>query len=313
MAPDLMRRHLFTGNFKSPTVPKMHSDNEVMTTMKKVRQSNIELLRIVAMLIIIGSHYIRYGVMVASTDAAREIWQQGSAVNKVLSCLFLPGGAVGVAIFFLISGYFSCEKEGYKPLHGIKKTVLECLFYGVILTILFLILFAVGYRPADVQGLTRICHMILASIFVPATSGLWWFITTWVFLMLLSPLLNKVAAWDKRSFTIFLVLYLFLCVTLDTALVAPYYNLERAVFFYLAGAYIKKYADLERVRRFRPLHGILFGICWVISAACQSPDFPYIDVSPLKKGLIDWGGGGARIFDSNADNGDFPLSVFSVT
>ena len=62
------------------------------------RQSNIELLRIVAMLLIIAHHFSLHGGFVFSTASI--------TVNRLWIQFIQIGGEIGINVFVLISGYF---------------------------------------------------------------------------------------------------------------------------------------------------------------------------------------------------------------
>ena len=72
--------------------------------MRIQRQSGIELLRLVAMLGIVLSHWGGHGSWELSTDNAY-------LANKVFLQLTQFLGEVGNCIFFLITGYFSYNRD----------------------------------------------------------------------------------------------------------------------------------------------------------------------------------------------------------
>ena len=86
----------------------------------KLRQSNFELIRIIAMLMIVGAHYLGHGILKVRTANVYNAFMQGDFVNQAISVLYSPGGKTGVALFFMITGYFLCNK---KELISQKKIV----------------------------------------------------------------------------------------------------------------------------------------------------------------------------------------------
>lgn len=97
----------------------------------KLRSSNFELLRIISMLMIVASHYVYFGVMrIGESDAS--LWLSGSLAHKLFSC-FLLLGELGVALFFMISGYFLIEKNKFSVFKIAFKTVFYSIFLGIIL------------------------------------------------------------------------------------------------------------------------------------------------------------------------------------
>lgn len=133
------------------------------------RKSNIELLRIVCMLMIILWHInIGFG-----GDKDLITFSLGNIINAVT--------VLGVNCFVLISGYFGIKFR----LKTLISLLLQCLFYSIVISVT--------------------CHDTIGSsidfkmLFMPISSDVWWFMTVYVMLYLSSPLLNK--ALDGMSIT----------------------------------------------------------------------------------------------------------------
>lgn len=57
------------------------------------RQSNIEILRILAMFMIIGSHLAGHGVQQQlNPETAFKVWGTGPMLNKIVTVAMIPGG-----------------------------------------------------------------------------------------------------------------------------------------------------------------------------------------------------------------------------
>lgn len=69
--------------------------------MKRLRNSNIELLRIFSMCIIIAYHLVSNGILKVNGNGTFSLWNSGSEINRIFSCFLFPGGAVGNMIFFM--------------------------------------------------------------------------------------------------------------------------------------------------------------------------------------------------------------------
>ena len=78
-----------------------------MINRMKERDSNFELLRIFAMFLIVLFHVCGNGVF--------SYWHNNSSqldhINNFFCFLMAACGEVGVTLFILISGYFSCRQE----------------------------------------------------------------------------------------------------------------------------------------------------------------------------------------------------------
>ena len=155
-------------------------------TKKAVRNSNLEILRIICMLMIILSHLCQHGIsqFPAEPDA-----------NMVFYVFGRYCGQIGVLVFVMISGYFMVTKD--ISVRRLFRLMLEIWFYSFV--ILAVCLLAMG---DSVTG-----EMIGFSL-VPILRGQWWFVTAYIFLMLLSPFINAaIRNIDSRQ-------YLTLCAVL---------------------------------------------------------------------------------------------------
>jgi hypothetical protein len=106
----------------------------VLETQIIRRKSNFELLRIIAMLMIVASHLGVHGVKhVLFPNLANVAYNGGTFANKIFVSFCSTGGSIGVALFFMISGFFSCRKEKL----SIKKISLQTAFYSIFLAVIF--------------------------------------------------------------------------------------------------------------------------------------------------------------------------------
>lgn len=130
-----------------------------------VRQSNIELLRIVAMFMIVVYHTVYY----VFYDYRGE-----SPIFASLMTLL----HIGVPLFVLISGYF-----GIKPtLKGFLNLYLILLFYNLVL-----------YGVRLIYGDVIFSYSEFVKLCFPFSIGeRWWFFKVYMMLYLLSPILNFV-------------------------------------------------------------------------------------------------------------------------
>ena len=93
----------------------------------KERNSNLELLRIIAMFIIVAHHYVVNSGIVSLYDF------NNISFNMIFSQIWGFGGKMAINIFVLISCYFMCT---YKLTWlKILKLYLEIKFYSVLIFI----------------------------------------------------------------------------------------------------------------------------------------------------------------------------------
>lgn len=209
---------------------KSENTKEILFQKPKSRSSNFELLRIVAMVMIVLGHFIVHG-----------IWQgefcQRVALQRPWNCIFenliYTFCVCGVNIFVLISGYHRIKLK----LKSFLSLYFLCAFYGVI---------AVIINNADAP----LFPSILKTLFI---SNSHWFFRAYLWLFFLSPMLNAgldSLSINKLRFSI-VVLFILNCFSgwvLNNAN-ADGYNVHQLVFIYSIGLWISKEPFLKEIRR----------------------------------------------------------------
>jgi len=109
---------------------------------KKLRDSNIELFRILTMLVIIAHHYV-----VNSGDLSLIREAGATASNSLFLLLFGRGGKTGINCFVLITGYFMVNSR--INLRKILKLVLEIEFYNIIIALILTATKNANYTTSD--------------------------------------------------------------------------------------------------------------------------------------------------------------------
>ena len=87
------------------------------------RQSNFELLRIVAMLMIVFHHFAYHGAFNYDSTSI--------SISYFWYSLIIMGGKIGVNIFILISAYFLILSSGIN-FKKIFKIIGQVLFYSIL-------------------------------------------------------------------------------------------------------------------------------------------------------------------------------------
>lgn len=90
----------------------------------KTRESGLELLRIIAMLLVVMHHVILYSKLSVLNS------------NQTLAKILLPSGKIGVNIFYFITGYFMVEKN-FK-ISRVLNLVIQTSFYSIVFYLIFL-------------------------------------------------------------------------------------------------------------------------------------------------------------------------------
>lgn len=198
---------------------------ENVTKKVKERDSNMELLRIISMLLILIHHFIIHSLYpgLLTHDGIINIYR--------IVCVVISGFAfVGVNCFILISGYYGIKVR----LKSLFNLYCICVFYA---------LFAVISKccMGDVSFNKRLLYLIL----LPFSHTEWWFIKCYVALFLISPILNAAAEkLSKNEFTYSLILLIVLNIYFGYYWHEHNnngYNLIQFIFVYLIGAYLRRY------------------------------------------------------------------------
>lgn len=149
-----------------------------------VRSSNIELFRILSMLMIVAHHYVVNSGLMSCIDAQNVLHFQ-----DYFLLLFGWGGKPGINCFVLITGYFMCTSAITKK--KFFKLLGERYFYAVAIWCLF---FFTGYEAFSVKGFLK----MMFPFFTVADN----FTSCFLLFYLLIPFLNKLihALTEKEHF-----------------------------------------------------------------------------------------------------------------
>lgn len=108
--------------------PFQNTDNQLIT--RKPRESNLELFRIITMLLIIAHHFV------VNSDVAQVIRDNPQEVASRFLLVFGAWGKTGINCFVLITGYFMCKSS--ISLQKFLKLVTQILFYNLVIFGIFI-------------------------------------------------------------------------------------------------------------------------------------------------------------------------------
>lgn len=148
-------------------------EKSVQSTKIINRNTSIELLRIISMIMIMFHHFAYHGNFEWNFNEVTlpHLWYD----------FILMGGKVGVDIFVLISGYFLIENT--EKLFQPKKLLKfwgQVVFYSIMTYLLSVML---RLNAFEIKQLIKVC--------LPITYPGWWFASTYFMLYLIHPFLNK--------------------------------------------------------------------------------------------------------------------------
>lgn len=239
-------------------VKMSENDQKMKANMKRTqlnqRTSNIELLRIVAMLMIVVYHIVCHCVNVQLTDPNSMARMNNALLNhpvylKKLNILnaIMPFGVTGNGIFLLIAGYFGVEKGGKLNIAKTsRKLLLQQGFAAVMLTIAS-------------TGFYRLCWVrrgvYIGLVGIDWYNNMSWFVGYYFLVILTARLfLNQfLLKLDKRQYGVFLiVIFAFTQFGwsggLADTLASGSRTLVTGIFLYSFGGYMKKYQPFEKIR-----------------------------------------------------------------
>lgn len=135
-------------NIKINTPPYQHSHAIDGTSISKPRSSNLELYRIICMLMIVAHHYVvNSGLLSEGGPIATNIM----STNTIYLLLFGAWGKVGINCFLMITGYFMCTSK--ITIKKFLKLVLQIYFYKLLIYAIFLLS---GYETFSIVRTIRL-------------------------------------------------------------------------------------------------------------------------------------------------------------
>ena len=155
-------------------------------SLVKMRDSNMELLRIMAMFLVLVVHADYY-----SLGAPSSTELQIEPLPSVTRIFFQILGVGASNLFILISGYYGIHPS----LKGFYKFAFQILFFSIGIYLVFLL---VGLAPLTLTGIRETFYL----------SRFDWFIKSFIVLYLFSPVLNAfVENVDKKTFASILLAF----------------------------------------------------------------------------------------------------------
>ena len=217
--------------------------------MKK-RNSNIELLRITAMLMIITYHIFRHCMYIQLTDISsittlNNGWFSYPSFFKRLCILAVisPMGQIGNAIFLIISGYFMADKKSI-DLTTISKKLLYQLGFATLSLGLISIIF---YKWITLSS----TKLMSFNLFNWSSWYIGYYFLVIVFAKIfLNKYLNKI---KQKNYLMFLIsLFAITQFSWTVSIIKNIANgletLITGIFLYTLGGYIKKYNPFTPIK-----------------------------------------------------------------
>lgn len=214
----------------------------------KPRQSNLELLRIIAMMAIVIGHFATQGRLLRYMSG----WQAGVAPFVSL------GARVSVNVFALIGCWFLVDSE-FKPVRWLRLHAVTW-FYAVPLS-----LYMAWLWPDDP------CGPVIRAFF-PFFGRPLWFISSWLFVMLAAPFLQRLFSSNVRGLGPALAVFgVFFCVQSTVADVGNGFIPDTfwVLYVFMLTGYVKRKFRLDGLgmRVVAPLFALSLAVYGALAAA----------------------------------------------
>ena len=199
---------------------------------KKKRDANIELLRIVAMLMIITLHFNN------QSKALLVLGEPASNV-QIFATVLEAIAITGVNVYVLISGYYLSSSK--VRLSKVLLLILQVYFYTLLISGAMMIVGAYSVKPED--KLDRALRYLF-----PISSEHYWFVTAYVIMYVLAPVMNAAVNALKRKQLKAVIIGLLTWFCFIKSIVPVKFGTDRMgydfgwfICLYLIAAYIRKY------------------------------------------------------------------------
>lgn len=214
------------------------------------RNTNLELYRIIVMLLIVAHHYV---VNSGLTGASGPVFAAPLSGRSLFLLLFGAWGKIGINCFVLISGYFMCKSR--ITVKKFVKLLGEVLFYNVVIQTIF---WVTGYEPFTLVGALKLA--------VPVKSIGTGFTPAYLVFFLCIPFLNiLVNHMSEKQHIKLLLLCSFLYIFLGTIRAVTMNYVSWFVVLYFFASYVRLYP--KKLFSNKKLWGYASAITLLVSAA----------------------------------------------
>lgn len=205
--------------------------------MSKInRESNFELFRIICMVMVVTLHVLGHGGAIEGIEV--------NTLNFYIAHFLESFSIVAVNCYILISGYFGVNSE-----FKIKKVLMlyfQILFYSIFISVTF---WAVGIEKVSIGN--------LINTILPITTQVWWFVTLYLILYILTPYINKLMrSMSEEEFKRLIIILIAIFVIWPSVRVKlkpidnlSGYSLYQFIFMYIIGGYVRLFYKEKKLKR----------------------------------------------------------------
>ena len=193
--------------------------------MKALRNSNLELYRIIVMLFIVAHHYV------VNSGLIGQMQSSSLTPNSVFLYLFGMWGKTGIDCFVLITGYFMCKSKA--TVAKFFKLLFEVMFYKIVIYLIFV-----------ATGIVTFTFTSFARALIPISNVGDGFTTGFIFFYLFIPFINVLISHIDKSMhqkLILLCLFIYTIWYMVPGYRVAYNYVTWFIVLYLISSYIRLY------------------------------------------------------------------------
>ncbi len=212
------------------------------------RSSNFELLRILAMLMIVACHAVQH-----SRTGNFSLMIEPFSVNVAANYLLGSYGQLGVILFVIVSSWFLCSAKSIHP-EKVVRLYLQTMLCSVAV---FVFVKLGGFEPVGFKELVK--------TFLTPIYGGYWFIRTYLFFYLLVPFLQDYVrkADEKLQVRLLAIMTILLPVFRFFFFVeSEFGNVGDFIYVFIAVAYLKKKEGNYLEKYCRIIFAALLALMW---------------------------------------------------
>ena len=226
---------------------------------KSKREINIEVLRIIAMLMVIGIHCIGHTKILEMNIL--------TPINDFLCRYFKLLINVANSVFIIITGYYSINKG--LNLKRICNLWGRTIFYSLLI---FVIVNILGF-----------CIDPLSSL-LPVLAGNYWFITAYIVLSFIYPFYNiLLRKLDKRKWkTLIIIIFTISIVKFIFSPNGIFENFTTVILMYTIGGYIKNFVEINKNKKYLTKYFLLGFVGAILGLIIHKLYFSSLDFKSAK-------------------------------
>lgn len=227
----------------------MRPDEKATTGKRTQRNSNVEVLRMFVMFGILLWHVTVHGYGLAHMGDFNMLTVEHGMMNSLSVALF----ASCVDLFVLISGYYGIRFS----LKTLARFEGQAIFYSYITAL-------------GAFVLMENIEILSTRFWFPIICGRWWFLTTYIMLSLIAPILNEGIRrlTERQHLTIIILFVIINCFGyLFIRREWNGQNLQSFILIYIIGQYLRAYKDKYRLLADRGKMSLALAACVAINFA----------------------------------------------